>query len=102
MNKRSTRLTAKQLAKLAAEFDGPREPKFLTPPAEEKRRHDDLVRAIKRRRGRPRTGAGARRVQITVERSLLAEADRYAKRQGWSRSELIAHCLTPVVRKKSA
>jgi hypothetical protein len=44
------------------EFDEEREPAFLPAPEEEKRRHDKLVRKIKRRRGRPRVGSGDRRL----------------------------------------
>lgn len=67
------------------------EPKFLKPPAAEKRRHDAAVKRA--RRGRPRVGAGARRIQITVERNLLAIADRRAREERISRSELIARGL---------
>jgi hypothetical protein len=54
----------------------------------------DLRRA---KRGRPRIGRGARRVLITVERGLLSRADSYAKNNGMSRSELIAHGLKSVL-----
>jgi hypothetical protein len=97
-----TRMNAKELARATHEFDAEREPAFLPPPEEEKRRHDKLVRKIKRGRGRPRVGSGARRVQITMERSLLSDADRFARSHGLSRSELIARCLKSVVSRKSA
>ena len=96
------KLTSRELDELARAFDQEVEPRFLTPPPAAKRRHDALMRRIKRRRGRPRLGAGAQRVQITMERSLLTKADRFARARGLSRSELIAHCLMPVVTRKSA
>src|SRR2546421_7536625 len=97
MKKPYTRMNADELARATSEFDTEREPRFLPPPAAEKHRHDVLMRKIKRRRGRPRIGAGARRVQITMERSLLDRADHFARAHGLSRSELIARCLLPVL-----
>ena len=52
-------------------------------------------RAMKR--GRPREGEGSKRVLITVERGLLRRADAYARREGISRSELIARGLRSVL-----
>ncbi len=49
-------------------------------------------------KGRPKVGDGAARVQITVERNLLRKADAYAKRHGISRSKLIAHGLTRLLK----
>lgn len=54
--------------------------------AEQRRRW----RGIRRAMGRPRVGAGAARVQVTVERGLLAEADAYARQHGITRAQLIA------------
>ena len=45
------------------------------------------------RRGRPKVGKGANRINITVEQRLLAKADRFAKSHGLTRSQLIAHAL---------
>jgi hypothetical protein len=45
------------------------------------------------KRGRPRRGAGAKRVLVTIERGLLGRADDVARRRGISRSELIAEGL---------
>lgn len=98
-----SRMTGDELARTTRAFDRPGgEPAFLPAPAAEQRRHDALIRKIKRRRGRPRVGEGAMRVQITMERSLLDKADRFARAQGLSRSELISRCLTPMLAKRSA
>ena len=43
--------------------------------------------------GRPRRGAGATVISVSVERQLLARADLTAKSLGISRSELIARGL---------
>jgi hypothetical protein len=45
---------------------------------------------IRRKVGRPKIGKGAERVNVTIERGLLSEADRFARQQGITRAELIA------------
>lgn len=47
----------------------------------------------RRARGRPPVGQGARRVNITMERELLARADALATKRKIGRSELIAQGL---------
>lgn len=47
----------------------------------------------KRKPGRPKVGAGSRRVQITMEQRLLGRADQFAREKGMTRSELIARSL---------
>src|SRR5437867_1664498 len=47
----------------------------------------------KKKIGRPRIGKGARRVLITIERTLLRQSDAYARRKKMSRSQLIASSL---------
>lgn len=47
----------------------------------------------KLRAGRPRVGAGAKRVAITIERGLLDRADRYARAHHLKRTEIIAQGL---------
>ena len=43
--------------------------------------------------GRPRVGRGTKAVSLTVEKGLLHEADAFARRNGMSRSELVARGL---------
>lgn len=50
----------------------------------------DKLRSARRKRGRPRVGKGAKRVLITLERSLLQRSDAFARRKKLSRSQLIA------------
>ena len=45
------------------------------------------------RRGRPRVGAGAEKIHISVERTLLRQADATARKLKLSRSEIVAHGL---------
>lgn len=83
-----------QLEAASREFDRPDySPRFGKAPASQQRHHDAALRYVKRVRGHPPAGAGTRRIQITVERGLLAEADNLARRQRISRSQLIAHGL---------
>ncbi len=50
-----------------------------------------------RRRGRPRRGLGAKTISVTVEKRLLAQADRLAKKLHVPRAVLIARGLQAVV-----
>jgi hypothetical protein len=53
--------------------------------------------AIQRKKGRPRIGKGARRVQVTLEGDLLERADRYVKIHGITRSQLIARGIERIL-----
>ena len=52
----------------------------------------------KRKRGRPRVGAGSQVVSVTIERRLLKKVDRLAKRLGVSRAKLIAVGLLKITK----
>ncbi len=47
--------------------------------------------------GRPRIGAGAQRINITVERGLLRQVDAFARRTGATRAALVAEGLKRLV-----
>lgn len=51
----------------------------------------------KRKRGRPREGKGARVISVSVEKGLLARADKLAKKMGVSRARLIAMGIKAMV-----
>jgi hypothetical protein len=51
--------------------------------------------------GRPVVGQGAKTIAVTIERGLLARADRYAKQHDLKRAELIAHGLQLVLKRKA-
>ena len=51
----------------------------------------------KRKRGRPRIGAGAKVVSVSIEKDLLSRTDRLAKRLRLSRARLIAFGLEQVL-----
>ena len=63
--------------------------------AEGRRRHS----LFKRRAGRPRigTGSGTINVTISIERALLKKADAVARKNGLSRSELMARSVRAVI-----
>jgi hypothetical protein len=44
---------------------------------------------IRRKRGRPQRGKGAKVISVSVEREVLRRADQLAKRSGLSRARLI-------------
>jgi hypothetical protein len=52
---------------------------------------------FKAKMGRPRIGKGAKTISLTVEQSLLEQADAYARRHGISRSKLVAQGLRAVL-----
>jgi len=54
-------------------------------------------RRFKKKAGRPKIGSGTKNISISIERDLLHKADRFAKRHGMSRSQLIAQGLMSVI-----
>jgi hypothetical protein len=53
----------------------------------------EAVERVIRGRGRPRIGKGAQRVMVSIEKELLERADSYARKQGFTRAQLIARGL---------
>jgi hypothetical protein len=84
-----TEMTTAELREATREYDRERPglPGRPLTPAQHK-----AFRATSKR-GRPRVGAGAGRILITVERGLLEQADELAKRRKVNRSQLIADAL---------
>ncbi len=88
-------MTTEELDAMVAEFDrefvadsfGPMDNKA-------KERHQ----RAKKKRGRPRVGAGSQMVSVTIEKRLLKKVDRLAKRLGVSRAKLIAVGLLKVMK----
>ncbi len=87
-------LNAEDLAELTKEF----EDEFIVdsfgaPAAPQKAQ----LRRARRKRGRPKTGKGIKVISLSLERRLLAEADRMAKKLGVPRSQLISRGLRLVL-----
>lgn len=59
------------------------------------------ARANRRARGRPTIGAGAERVNVSIERTLLKRADGFAQAKGMTRAQLIARGLELAMAKAS-
>lgn len=52
---------------------------------------------FRKKAGRPKVGQGAKVISLSVELGLLKEADAYAKRNGFTRAELVARALRSIV-----
>jgi hypothetical protein len=94
-NKPFTKMNTKELAAATREFDQEFiADTFLPLDAESKKRH---ARA-KRKRGRPLRGRGAKVVSVTVERSILDQADAFARKHHLTRAALVELGLRMVMR----
>jgi len=95
--KRYRDMTLAELKEATKEYDKPDlNPKPLRVP---KAIRDADRRIRKGLGGRPKIGRGAKRVLFTVEKGLLADADRTARTLKISRSELIAKGLRMAIAK---
>lgn len=88
-------LTEAELEKMAAEFDREFVADTFGPATPEAKAR---LRRAKRKRGRPRIGAGSKAISVTIERALLREIDRIAKRRHTTRAKLIARGLKAVLK----
>jgi hypothetical protein len=96
--KKYTRMTAGELGDATREFDRPDyEPKFKKPPRRLQQRHDAVLKKARQDRGRPPVGGGAHRIQVTMEKGLLARVDAYARQHGMTRSQLLAKGAAAIV-----
>ena len=87
-------MTAAELREATAEFGREFSGDTFGPPNAAQRAQ--LARA-KRKRGRPRVGRGSQTISVTVEKQLLAQTDRLAKRLHIARAALIARGLQALV-----
>ncbi|QOV88802.1 type II toxin-antitoxin system HicB family antitoxin [Humisphaera borealis] len=85
-----SKLPPAELEKLAAGLSGPVDPARMKPLTATQQREESRAR---RKAGRPRVGAGAEKLRVSMERTLLKRVDAYARKKGVSRSELIAESL---------
>lgn len=89
-------MSAAELARATAEFDEPFVFERARPMTPAERAQE---RKLLRSPGRPRIGAGAKKVSISLERKLLKQADAVARKRGMKRSELIASFVLAGLRK---
>ena len=93
-NKQYWEMNKEELAAATAEFD--REfvaDEFGEPPSEALAR----LKRSNAKRGRPKVGNGVQVISLSVERGLLARADRLAKKLKISRAQLVRRGLEAVL-----
>ena len=91
--KKYSRMNTRELAEATKEFDE----EFAFLKARPLTDREKNLHAKARKRGRPRVGMGAEKIQVSVERSLLSRSDAFARKHGMSRSEMIARGLQAVL-----
>jgi hypothetical protein len=87
-------MTAKELAAATRQFDEPFAADASRPLTEAERRR---WQRAKKKRGRPRTGLGVRRISVSMEQGLLRQVTALAKKRHISRSQLLAEAVTSVL-----
>ena len=93
--KKYTEMNTRELAAATAEFNADfDESQFRPMTAAQRARWAQ----VKRQRGRPVQGAGAKVVSVSLERGLLARADKKAKQLKISRAKLIARGLEALLK----
>jgi hypothetical protein len=96
--KRYQDMTTAELRKATKEFDQ----EFIAEKARPMNAAERIRnRQLRRRRGRPRVGLGAEKINVCLERNLLASVNRLAKEKGIGRSALIAQALALVMGRKA-
>lgn len=83
-------MTANELAEATKQFDEPQVIDRSRPLNAAKRKQWNRM---KRKRGRPRTGQGFKRVSVSMEQGLLKRVTALAKTRRISRSKLMAQVL---------
>jgi hypothetical protein len=89
-------MTAAEMDDEVAKFDHEFIVETAKPLTAKERRTDQRAN---RKRGRPRVGAGAKRVLVSIEASLLRRLDIYAAKHRLTRSALIARGLEVLLAK---
>jgi hypothetical protein len=85
-----SQMTTRELAEATAEFDKEFIIDSCRPMTPAERAQWEKAR---RKPGRPRTGRGAKVISVSVERDLLKQTDRLARRLGVTRAGLISRSL---------
>jgi hypothetical protein len=96
--KRYQEMTTAELREATREFDQEFIAEKARPMNAAERARD---RQLRRRRGRPRIGRGAEKINVCLERDLLTSVNKFAKKNGIGRSALIAQALAMVIGRKA-
>jgi len=91
--KKYTEMTVAELAEATREYDAD----FVFLKGRKLTDAEARQHARAGKRGRPRIGQGAEKIRVSVERSLLAKSDAFARRHKLTRSEMIARGLRAVM-----
>ena len=91
--KRYWEMNTAELRQATKEFDREFVGDTFKPPTPTERKRFERAR----KRGRPRKGLGAVTISVTVEKKLLAETDKFAKKLHVPRAVLIATGLQAVI-----
>ena len=86
---------AEELERLTADLDEEFVADKARPLSPEQRR---WWQAVKRKLGRPKRGAGAKVISLSVERGLLAKSDRLAKKLHITRAALVDQALRAMLK----
>lgn len=92
-----SRLPAKRLDQTVEPFDREIDSESLKPLTPRMRLEERAAR--RRGRGRPRIGQGAARVLLSMERGLLEELDRHARKAKMTRAAFIAQAVRAELRR---
>ena len=91
-------MNTRELAEATRDLDGDLPPGFLRPLSA---KNKALWERMKRKRGRPPIGEGARVISLSVEKSLLKRSDDLARKEGLTRAQLFARALQNLLRKRA-
>jgi hypothetical protein len=91
-------MSAAESGKAIGEFDVPFVFERARPMTAAERAEE---RKLRRGRGRPKIGSGAKKVSISLEGEVLQKTDALAKKKGVNRSELIAGFIVAGLRRKA-
>ena len=95
-------MTTAELAAATAAYDKPWTSRGLPgKPLTAAQRAQHRRAGARAKAGRPKIGGGAQIVPVSIERGLLAQADAYAQRHHYKRSELVAEGLRLVMRRRA-
>jgi hypothetical protein len=96
------KMNAAELAAATAEYDKPwTGPGLPGKPLTAAQRAKHRRASAHAKAGRPKIGAGAQIVPVSIERGLLKQADAFAQRHALKRSQMVAEGLRLVMRRRA-
>jgi hypothetical protein len=100
-HKRYEQMNTAELAAATAEYDKPwNGPGLPGKPLTKEQRAKHRRANARAKAGRPKIGAGAQIVPVSIERGLLRQVDAFARRHEMKRSQMVAEGLRLVMRRR--